>query len=76
MYIPVQENENKDYSNFLNGFFQTEETFGSRVQADIDAIQKADKTYTMSKTTKALIGVGVLALVVGGGYLLVKKMKK
>ena len=78
MYIPLQEQEkeNKEHLNFIGGLFKSEETFGDKVAADIDALQKANKEYTMSKTTKALIGVAVAAVVIGGGYFVIKKMKK
>ena len=78
MYIPIQEDVNKeeDFSNFFDSLLTKEQTFGEKVASDIDALSKAGQTRVMSKTTKAIIGVGVGAVVLFVGYKFMKKRKK
>lgn len=79
MYLGVKEHTEaqvSDYSNFLDGFLMQEDTFGTMVAADIAAMNKAQKSTSMSKTTKAVIGVVLGVVVLGGGFLAYKKLKK
>jgi len=79
MYIPLQENnEDKKFQNFmgLDTLFTKEQSFGDRVAADIAAVNKASQDRAMSKTTKAVIGVSIAAVIVFVGYKIIKKRKK
>jgi len=64
-----------NYDNFfgLDSLFSTKKTFGERVGADIQAVNRATNE-SMSTTQKVLIGVGFIGLL-GAGWFVYKKIK-
>lgn len=77
MYLGNMQDELTDsHSNFLGALFQEEKGFGDEVAADLKAIEDAQTKKGLTKTAKAGIAVGVAGLLLVGGYLVIKKLKK